>query len=205
MKNFKKVIAAALVLVMMLSFAGCHKKNEIAVTIGDIEFTSAYYMCALVNADLEAKNKVYEELSDDEKQGEVDYYSKKIDKKGYVEWVEDTAMETLKTVAAYKTLCNENKLEIDKDDASNAEMYASYYWSSYGYGAYFEPNGVSEATYKQYMKDSYYAEVYFEHLYGEKGEKAVSADEVKTKMFDNFVVANILTASYTSEMKDSKQ
>ena len=38
------------------------------------------YEETLVNADLEAKNKVYEELSDDEKQGEVDYYSKKIDK-----------------------------------------------------------------------------------------------------------------------------
>lgn len=204
MRNLKRIIALALVFLMVASFAGCHKKDEIAVTIGDIEFTSAYYMCALINADSEAKSKIQEELSEDEQSSseEIDYYSKKIDKKDYVEWVEDTAMETLKTIAAYKTLCKENKLEIDKDDASNAEMYASYYWSSYGYGAYYEPNGVGQATYTQYMKDSFYAETYFEHLYGAEGEKAIAADDVKTKMNENFVVANVLTASYTSEMKD---
>ena len=57
MRNIKRIIALALGLLMALSFAGCHKKNEIAVTIGDVEFTSAYYMCALVNADSEAKGK----------------------------------------------------------------------------------------------------------------------------------------------------
>ena len=207
MKNFKRIIALALVFLMAVSFVGCHKKNEIAVTVGDVEFTSAYYMCALINADSEAKTKVQEELSEDEQSGteEIDYYSKKIDKKDYVKWVEDKAMESLKTIAAYKLLCKENKLEISKEDASNADMYASYYWSSYGYGAYFEPNGVSQATYTQYMKDSYYAETYFEHLYGAEGEKAIAADEVKTKMNDNFVVANVLTASFTSEMKDDEK
>lgn len=204
MRNIKRIIALALGLLMALSFAGCHKKNEIAVTIGDVEFTSAYYMCALVNADSEAKGKIYEELSEDEqKNGNIDYYSKKIDKKDFVEWVEDKAIESLKSIAAYKTLCEKNKVEPKEEDLSNAEMYANYYWSSYGYAAYFEPNGVSQATYTQYMKDSYYAEAYFEHLYGKEGEKAIAADDVKTKMTENFVIANILTASYTSEMKDT--
>ena len=79
MKNFKRIIAMALVLLMVLSFAGCHKKGEIAVTVGEVEFTSAYYMCALVNADSEAKSKVYEELDEEEQSAEIDFYSKKID------------------------------------------------------------------------------------------------------------------------------
>lgn len=204
MKNFKKIIALALVLLMVLSFTGCHKKDEIAVTVGDVEFTSAYYMCALINADSEAKNKVYEELTEEEQSsGEIDYYSKKIDKKGFVEWVEDTAIETLKKIAAYKTLCKENKVELKEEDLNNAKMYASYYWSSYSYSAYFEPNGVSQATYTKFVEDSYYAEAYFEHLYGAEGEKAIAADTVKTKMYENFVIANILTANFTSEMKDT--
>lgn len=205
MKSFKKLIALMLALLVVLSFAGCHKKDEVAVTIGDVEFTSAYYMCALVNADSEAKSKIHEELSEEEQQKEIDYYSKKIDKKDYVTWVEEKAIDTLKTVAAYKTLCKENKIEPDKEDLSNAEMYASYYWSSYGYQAYFEPNGVSQATYAEYMKDSYYAETYFEHLYGAEGEKAINAADVKTKMLENFVTANILSGSYTSEMTDTEK
>ncbi len=204
MKNLKKIIALALAALMLLSFAGCHKKDEVAVTVGDVEFTSAYYMCALINADSEAKSKVHENLTEEEQQsGDIDYYSQKIDDKDYVEWVEDTAMDSLKTIAAYKTLCKENKVEVKEEDLSNAKMYASYYWSNYGYAAYFEPNGVSQDTYTKYMEDSYYSEAYFEHLYGAEGEKAVAEDEVKTKMYENFVIANILTANYTSEMKDA--
>jgi hypothetical protein len=66
MKIFRKLIALVLVLMMVLSFAGCHKKNEIAVTIGDVEFTSAYYMCAFVNAYMEAQQLVYNELTEEE-------------------------------------------------------------------------------------------------------------------------------------------
>ena len=161
MKNVKRLFALALVLVMALSIAACHKKDEVAVKIGDVEFTSAYYMCALINADSEAKSKVQEELSDDESIDDVDYYSKKIDDKDFVTWVEDTAMDSIKEIAAYKTLCKENNLEISEEDVANAENYASYYWSSYGYSAYFEPNGVGQSTYAQYIKDSYYSKLYF--------------------------------------------
>ena len=169
MKNIKRIFALALVLVMALTVTACHKKDEIAVKIGDVEFTSAYYMCALINANSEAKMRVQEELSESESKDDVDYYSKKIDDKDFVTWVEDTAVDSLKEIAAYKTLCKDNDLEISGEDVANAEAYASYYWSSYGYSLYFEPNGVGQSTYTQYMKDSYYSNLYFEHLYGEGG------------------------------------
>lgn len=202
MKNFKRIFASALVLVMALTVAACHPKNEIAVTVGDVEFTSAYYMCALINADSEAKSKVQEELSDDESSTDIDYYSKKVDGKDFVTWVEDTAMDSLKKIAAYKTLCKENDLEISEEDASNAETYASYYWSNYGYSSYFEPNGVGENTYKQYMKDSYYSSVYFEHLYCKDGTKEIAADTVKSKMYETFVIADMLQASFSEKSED---
>lgn len=202
MKNIKRILAAALVLIMAMSAAACHKKDEIAVKIGDVEFTSAYYMCALINADIEAKSKVKEGLSEEETAEDVDYYSKKIEDKDYVTWVEDTAMDYLKGIAAYKTLCKENDLEVSEEDSSNAEYYASYYWSSYGYSAYFEPNGVGESTYKQYMKDSYYSNLYFEHLYGAEGEKAIDAETVKTKIYENFVIADLIQVSFSSKTED---
>ena len=202
MKNIKRVFALALVLVMALAVTACHQKDEVAVKIGDVEFSSAYYMCALINADSEAKSKVEEGLSEDESSEDIDYYSKKIDDKDFVTWVEDTAMDYLKEIAAYKTLCKENDIEISEEDAANTEAYASYYWSSYGYSAYFEPNGVGESTYTQYMKDTYYASLYFEHLYGEGGEKEIDTDTVKTKMYDNFVIADILNVSFSSKTDD---
>ena len=204
MKNFKRIAALILVLVMALSLTACHKKNEIAVTVGDVEFTSAYYMCALINADSEAKSLVYEELSDEEKSGyeTPDYYSKKVEDKDFVEWVEDTAMSNLKKIAAYKTLCKENDLEIEEDVLTNAESYAEYYWSSYGYSAYYEPNGVSYETYKKFTVDSYYSELYFEHLYGEEGTKAIASEDIKNKVYENFIIADILEASFESDATD---
>jgi uncharacterized lipoprotein YehR (DUF1307 family) len=109
MKTIKRIAALVLVAAMVLSLAACHKKNEIAVTIGDVEFTSAYYMCALISADSEAKSLVYEGLSDEEKSGyeTPDYYSKKVEDKDFVTWVEDKAMSDLEKIAAYKTLSKE--------------------------------------------------------------------------------------------------
>ena len=121
MKNLKRILAAALVLAMALTAAACHPKDEIAVTVGDVEFTSAYYMCALINADSEAKSRVQEELSDDESTTDIDYYSKKIDDKDYVTWVEDTAMDYLKKIAAYKTLCKDNELELERNGIAPPE------------------------------------------------------------------------------------
>lgn len=202
MKNFKRIFASALILLMAVYSAACHPKDEIAVTVGDISFTSAYYMCALINADSEAKTRVQEELSEDESTTDIDYYSKKIDDKDYVTWVEDTAMETLKQIAAYKMLCEENGLELSEEDETNAENYASYYWSSYGYSTYFEPNGVGEQTYTQYMRDSYYSGIYFEFLYGAEGEKAIDAETVRTTMYENFIIADMLQASFSGLEED---
>lgn len=204
MKNTKRLVAVLLAIIMLLSFAGCHKKNEIAVTIGEIEFTSAYYMCALVSADAEARNLVYEALSDEEKNSsaEIDYYSKKVEDKEYVKWVEDTAMDSLKEIAAYKTLCAENKLELKEEDVANTKAYAEYYWASAGMSAYFEPNGISKETYTKYMTDSYYSESYFEFLYGEGGSKEIASEKVVEAIGNNYVVANIIDGTYGSDMSD---
>lgn len=204
MNIIKRIFAAAAAVLMAVTFTACHKKDEIAVKIGDVQFTAAYYMCALLEADSEAKSKVQENLSDEEKNGEINYYKQKVDDKDFVEWVEESAIERLKEVAAYETLCKEAKLEISDSDISNSDMYAEYYWTNYGLGSYYEMNGVGLETYKKYNRDKYYSNVYFEHLYGKEGEKAISADEVKNKIYDNYIIADILQASFTDKSDEEK-
>ena len=204
MISIKKIAAALAAAVLAVTASACHPKDEVAVTVGKVKFTSAYYMCALINADSEGKSKVKENLSDSESSSNIDYYSKKIDNKSFVKWVEDTALDNLKLIAAYKTLCEENKLELSEDDVNTAEKYANYYWANYGYSSYFEPNGVSQKTYTQYMKDSYFSGLYFEHLYGAEGTKAIDAETVKNKIYENFVIADVINASYTSKTDDEK-
>ncbi|MDD6478355.1 MAG: hypothetical protein PUF48_00870 [Oscillospiraceae bacterium] len=200
MNSLKKVFAVLLVLAMLFSFAGCHKKGEIAVTVDGVEFTSAYYMCALVMADGEARSKVQEEAK--ETDTEIDYFSKKIDGKKYVDWVKDTALESLKKIAAYKIKCDDAKLKVEDGTVTNTKSYASYYWYNYGYQTLLEPNGISYNTYEQYMLDSNYSGTYFEHVYGKGGEKEIPAKDIEKSLYENFEIANVLEASFDGLKED---
>ncbi|MBR7071239.1 MAG: hypothetical protein IKI29_03650 [Clostridia bacterium] len=206
MKMLKRISAILLVGMFLFSVAGCHPKDEIAVTVGNEKFTSAYYMCSLIYADMEARQKVDEAKADDENAdaAETDYYAEKIDKTDFSKWVKNRALEMLKEIAAYKTKCSEEKLTLSEEEKNNAEMYASYYWSNYGYAQLFEPNGVSEATFKKYMTDASYANLYFDHLYGKEGTKALSDETVAQTMQEKFLLANQLEVTFSEETDEEK-
>lgn len=207
MKMLKKLTALLLVAVMALMLGACHKKNETAVTIDGFKFTSAYYLCALINADSEAKTKAQEIAEKDDKidtSKEDYYYSVKIDKKDYKTWVKDRALEMIKEIAAYKVKCKEAKLEIDEQTKASAEYYAQAYWSSYGYAQLFEPNGVSFDTYKAYMLDASYSSLYFDHLYAEGGEKEIKKDDLSKQMTENYALVDMIQVNY-SELSDEEK
>ena len=125
MKNVKRIIAAMLLVVIAFTCTACHKKGEIAVTAKDLEFTSAYYMCALVNAYSTAQNEVYNTLTEEEKSAtEIDYFSKKIDDKSFETWVKDEALNHIKEIAAYKLLCKENDVTIPEDELAEIDAVA---------------------------------------------------------------------------------
>lgn len=200
MKKLTRLMAALLALIMCLSFAGCHKKDEIALTIEGNDFTAAYYLCALVFADSEARTKVDQELSGDVDAATegIDYHKQTIDNKKFVTWVEDTAIDNLKKIAACKNLCKENKLELDKDTKSMAEYYAEYYWGSYGYASFLEPNGVALSTFKTYMTDTYYSEKYFDFIYGEGGEKEAKKETLKEILTKKYLIVDMIEVDFTT-------
>lgn len=207
MKSIKRILSLVLVSVMVLSLSACiHKKNEIAVKVGDEKFTSAYYMCSLIYAYTEAQQKVQEsdDLTEDEQNGtaEIDYFSKKIDKKDFETWVKDRAIEVIKTNAAYRILCKENKFELTEDQKTQIENNVYQNWDYYGASEYFTANGVGRDTYKEYLSDGYYSELYFEHLYDKEGEKAVKTEDVNKEITDNYILADILEITYADEATD---
>ncbi len=208
MNTLKKIFSSVLCTALILTcLAGCHKKGEVAVKIGDVEFTSGYYACALVFSDSEARNKVQENLSDDEDTdtSDIDYYKQKIDDTDYVEWVENNTLDTLKDLAAVKTLCKEANVELDDETKEQSESNAEYLWDTYGYSELLSKNGVSEATFKQYMLDTYLADTYFNHLYGEGGEKEISAEKLSEQLTNNYVLVNKIEVDYSSLSDDEYQ
>ncbi len=203
MKLMKKIVAAVIVLILALSVTGCHKKNEIAVTVNGFEYTSAYYMCALINAYSEGQGEVQTALGD-KFTNDTDYFKQKIGDKKFDVWVKDRAIDILEEIGTYQKLCKDVKIELSDDQLSEAQNMAYYTWYYYGYGQLFEPNGVSWNTYLQFNVDTYYAELYFQHIYGEGGEKEIAATDVETKLYKDFIIADLIDVTFSSETDAKK-
>jgi len=79
MKKVKKLLSLVLVLIMVLSLTACHKKDEVAITLGEHTITSAVYLTALISAEQEAKNIAYENASSNNVtlSSDEDYYKQK--------------------------------------------------------------------------------------------------------------------------------
>lgn len=204
MKLIRNILSIALVLVMALSAAACHKKDEIAVTVNGFDYTSAYYMCALINAYSEGQSEVQTAMGDDFT-SDTDYFKQKIDGKKFEEWVKNRAIEILEEIGTYQKLCKDAKIELSDEMMSNAQYMAYYYWYYYGYSEYFEPNGVSYNTYSQFTVDSYYTELYFTHIYGEGGEKEIASADVETKLYSDFLIADLIEVTFSSETDEEKE
>ena len=86
-------------------------------------------------------------------------------------WRKNRTYESMKAMVGYK--------------AGNIPCYQDIY----------EKNGVSYDTFKKYMQASNEDYVYFEHLYGEDGEKAVKKSEVMKFIKEHFVADD--TAYYS--------
>ncbi len=204
MKLMKKIVAAVIVLILALSITGCHKKNEIAVTVNGFEYTSAYYMCALINAYSEGQSEVQTALGD-KFTSDTDYFKQKIGDKKFDAWVKDRAIDILEEIGTYQKLCKDAKIELSDEQMNEAQNMAYYTWYYYGYGQMYEPNGVSWNTYLQFNVDSAYANLYFEHLYGEKGEKEIPAADVEAKLYKDFIIADLIDVTFSEETDKEKE
>lgn len=204
MKNIKRILAAAISVLIVLSFAACHKKNETAVKVGNVKFTSGYYACALFFADSQARSKVSEELEEKgDDTTDIDYYKQKIDGKSYTDWVKDETISTLKKIAAAKLLCKEAKID-DTEAKTQAATYAGYYWDSYGYSVVLSENGVSKETFVTYMTDLSYEDLYFDYLFGAEGEKALSEEQLKEELSKNYALADMLDVDFADLSDEEK-
>ncbi len=206
MNTLKRIFAIVLCVALTLTcLVGCHKKGEIAVKIGDVEFTSGYYACALVYADMEARSLVEEALSaEGDLPTDLKHWKHKVEDTDYVKWVEDKALSSLKELAAVKTLCAKSNVTLDAETTSLAESGAEYLWTDYGYSDIMENNGVGKETFEQYMRDTYLTSTYFEYLYGKGGEEEIPADQVKQQLVDNYVLANVLSVDFSSLSDEEK-
>ena len=200
MKMFKKAIALMLAVVFVLTMAACHPKDEVALSSGDYKITSAMYSYFLTMADSEAKSLINSDDKYDTKAKGFSYYKQKIDDKPFETYVKDKAIESCLRYIVLEKLSKEAELKISDEDKKGWESTAEYYWN-YAYGPVLMMNGVGYETYKKiFMNDALYSE-YFDYTYGADGEKAISTEDIKKAMGENYTAVYMITHDYSKEEK----
>lgn len=199
----KRIFAAVLAACMMLTLAACHQKDEVVMTIDGVEISSGLYLMYMMNATDQFRSGIDEGLKEGEKAPEdlAGYLKLKLDDKDAITWIREKAEDNCREHAWVENTFAKNKLKLG-DYAASVDQYVSMYWDSYGYGAYYEANGVSRSTFTKYYETLFKEQVVFEYFYGEKGPEAVSADTIKTTFIEKYLLIEYFTASLTDD--DSK-
>lgn len=203
MKIFKKFVAVLGMISILLSLTACHKKDEIALSVDGVDITSALYMNALIECDLEARQRIDEE--NESSTGDIDYFAQKLDNMTYTDYVKSKAIDRCKEYAFYQKQADKKVISLTDEEKSEAEYYATTYWSYYGYNTLFEPNGVSLETYKKANVYTYYSNKYFMYLYDEGGSKEVSKDDIKKTMNDKYILVYALSETYDEDATDEEK
>lgn len=198
MKSFKRFSAFLLCLALMLGLTACHRANERALIISGEEYSAGFYSCALVFADMEGQQKVYETLGES---AANDYLNQTIDGVDYKTWVKNRAIEKCKELTAYKSLCEQLMLETSKYDTEFVEA-ADLSWDYYGFSEMMMENGVGRGTFRYYNCIEAYKNTYFDYLYGEGGTKEIPAEEILTDLTDNYVIANVMIEDITGKTEN---
>ena len=200
MKILKKAAAALLAIAMLLSMTACHVKDETAISVGDYKITSAMYSYYLVISDSEAKTLISESEDYDTTAKNFSYYNQKIDGKSYNDYVKDLAIEKCLIHLSLEKICDDKELKLDDETKQNAQSKAQYYWNYY-YGPVLAMNGVGYQTYEKIMLNEAKYNLYFEHIYGEGGEKAVTDKEINTAFNEHYSASYMIVHDYSGEDK----
>ena len=206
MSFVKKVSALLVALCMLFSFAACHSKNETVVTVDGVEIGSGLYILYMLNATESFKSAYQETLGENDTAPETleEYLEKTVDKKDAVTWIKDKTVEFLKEYVWTTKTFEKYKLNLDNYEGG-AEYYVSYYWDQYGYGTYYENNGVSRDTLLKFYETMFKEQAIFDYLYGEGGPSEVPADDVYKEFTDTYVNVEYFEASYVDNSNSEEQ
>ena len=201
MKKITRALCLMLAVILCVGvFAGCHPKDEIALDFGEYKISSGTYACAIVQADMEARQNVYNKLSAEEgfdSTKEINYLKQKINGVSYSEWVKDRALKMCQELIYIQKKVKELNLKIDEKDEANAKTYADYNWSTGAQQLLYNANGVAYETYFNFYFNTVQISEYFLSIYGKEGTNPVKEDDVLKTLYDNYDLAYYISVDYT--------
>lgn len=200
MKIVKRMAALLMAALMIFTLASCHQAGAVTAKYGKYEMTSGVYLTLFLDAEMGARNTVYEQLTEAEADTtDIDYSKQKIGDQSFADYVRSQTTDAVKLYFYIEETFDKMGLKLTDADNSDIANQVYYYWTYYGYASFFEENGVSEASYTTYITNQYKMSRIMLTLYGEGGDKAIGAEDMKKGLTDNYLIANTLAASFYDE------
>ena len=180
----KRLCAALLAIVMIVSLASCYGDTTWVYEYDETRVSSGTYLAYLVNAYMVA-------TSDEKYDSEKDIFTQQFDSVNADEYMKNEASKNIKKALFAASELKRLGKTPTKDDLSMVDMYANYYWSMYG--AYYQPNGCSSESYVLMNELDYNMEALFNIMYGEGGVNEVAEDDILKYFKENFYSYNMLS------------
>ncbi|MBQ4225260.1 MAG: hypothetical protein II773_03810 [Oscillospiraceae bacterium] len=181
-KNIKRLAAAAAAAAMTVSLAGCGENAKYCAVSGTEQIPAGVYIYYLVSAYSDAQSRMTET--------DTDVFATTVEDKPAATWMSDTAREDLIEYAAIENKFSEYGLSLSKGQTDDAKSMVESMWTYYG--EYYENYGISEDSFRKTYQNMLKSGMIFDNIYGEGGERAVSDDELRTYLRDNYAKTNYI-------------
>lgn len=176
LKKFAAVCAAA---VMSLSLASCSDTSYV-MSAGGNDVKAGVYIYNMVNEMYSQMTMMYYTNGVTDK-----YMDQKVDGKSFSDYLSEKAMQSTKEYTAITAKFNELKLKLDDEQVKSTNKSINDNWQSQK--DMYENVGVSKESIKNVQKEALMKQALFDHFYAEGGEQAVSDDELKKYIDENFL------------------
>lgn len=209
MNNFKKICAAFLAVLMIVTIAGCSRKPSWSYKTDSKTYAEGVYIYSLFSAYNEAYTILQEQLGEkfDATASILDItadFDGEEGEEGKVlceTWINNQADIITRNLAALDEKIEEYGLSLDKTQVESARELAKEDWYLGPYYEYYVASGYEATSYEKMLSpygvsfDSFFTSTYlasvkqnaiFEYLYGKNGIEAVSDDEIKEYFTENY-------------------
>lgn len=203
-KNIVKTVAVIGTSAMIITASGCSDTSWSFKT-KDKTFTNGGWIFYTYSALNDAIEKIDDSSDSSFDITKDDITKKKIEKKNSVDWIYDEAKKKAVEYLTIEKLCNQNKLEPDKDEIkSMKDTYKSFFDS--GSMEIYEKLGISADTFTDiYATYNLRYEQLFDFIYGKGGSKEVTDDEISKYFKENYTSYYYIPYSFKTTDEDGKE
>lgn len=202
--NIKKAAALGCAAAMLSSLTACGEKTTWGAVIDGVQIPAGVFIYYLETANHEAQQKLSEQqaaqtsadLSPEGAAAQpsetvtLPLFSSQIDGVDAKKWIYDEATKSMQEYAAVEAKFAEYGLTLSDDEKETAQVYMEQMWEYAG--DYYTSMGISQNSYKSIFLNSSKKQRLFETIYSEGGEKAVSDDELKAYLDENYALINYI-------------